>query len=229
MASGSGKGFSRSSLTRLVAAVFILNLFVIGMSSFFLVRSYQQERDKTALVADNMSRELDENLSRLIDKIDLTLLAVADEAERQLGAGAIDRPSFEAFLARHDHRLPESNGLRVANAQGWVEYAVSNVASSNNDVSDREYFTRHRDDPDLGLFISTPFFGRISNEPLIMLSRRYRSADGSFGGTVGVAVAVRSLQAILSTVDVGSSGNVSLWDSSVCRATNKLRNERQSG
>jgi diguanylate cyclase (GGDEF)-like protein/PAS domain S-box-containing protein len=210
---GGRHAHSGSNLTRPLAVLLILNLFVVGMTSFVLVRSYDQERDKSFLVADNLSREIDENLSRLIDKIDITLLAVADEAERQLSTGGMDRPLFEKVLARHDRRLPEAVGLRVTNAEGQIEFAVSNVATTNYDVSDREYFTRQRDDPNAGLFISTPFVGRLSTQPIVIFSRRYRAADGLFAGIVDVAVAIDSLRTILSAVDVGPHGNVSLWDS----------------
>ena len=213
MASGGRRVFSGCRLTRPLAAVLILNLFVIGLTIFVLTRSYDQDRDKAILVADNLSRELDENLSRLIDKIDLTLLAVADEAERQESAGGIDRPRFEAVLTRHDGRLPEAIGLRVTDAFGRIQYAVSHVETSNNDVSDREYFTRQRDNSDAGLFISTPFVGRLSTQPMIIFSRRYRAADGSFAGIVDVGVAIHSLATILSTVDLGPRGMVSMWDS----------------
>jgi diguanylate cyclase (GGDEF)-like protein/PAS domain S-box-containing protein len=203
---------SRSSLIRPLAAVLILNLFVVAMSAFVLRRGYQQDHDNAVLVTDNLSRVLDQNLSRLIDKIDLTLLAVADEAEREMLSGGIDRPEFESMLRRHDARLPEANGLRVSNVEGRIAYAVSNVLTPNVDVSDREYFTRQRDDPEAGLFISAPFVGRIFPHPQIIFSRRYRAADGSFAGIVDVSFPIESLMALLSTVDLGRRGMVSLWD-----------------
>jgi diguanylate cyclase (GGDEF)-like protein/PAS domain S-box-containing protein len=209
---GTGPALASWGLVRSLVAVSILNLFVIAITSFVLMRSCEQERDKTILVADNLSRELDENLSQLIDKIDLTLLAVADEAERQVAAGGIDRRLFESALARHDGRLPEAIGLRVSNAEGQIKYAVSHVEASNVDVSDREYFTRQRDNPNAGLFISAPFVGQLFPHPQIIFSRRYRAADGTFAGIVSAAVAIDSLSTILSTVNPGPRGNVSLWD-----------------
>jgi hypothetical protein len=182
------------------------------LSGFVLMLSHQRERDEAVLVADNLSRELDENLSRLIDKIDLTLLAVADEAERQLSAGGIDRGLFETVLARHDGRLPEALGLRVSNAQGRIVYAASHVETPGIDASDREHFTRQRDGPNAGLFISIPHFGRLSGQTLIVFSRRYLALDGSFAGIVEEAVAVDSLRAILSTIDIGPRGVANLWD-----------------
>jgi PAS domain S-box-containing protein len=209
---GIGRALSRPSMILSLVALLIVNLFVVGLSGFVLMLSHQQQRHEAILATDNLSRELNENLLRLVDKIDLTLLAVVDEAERQMSAGGIDRPLFEAVLARHDGRLPEALGLRVTNAQGRIEYALHNVATSNNDVSDRQHFIRQRDDPNAGLFIASPLIGRLSVQHQIALSRRYRAADGSFAGIVEVAVAINSLKTILSAIDVGPRGNVALWD-----------------
>ncbi|MGE5506786.1 MAG: PAS domain-containing protein [Actinomycetota bacterium] len=196
-------------------AVMALNLLVFAITGMSLYRGMVHQRNEATQVADNLSRVLEENLGRFIEKIDLTLLAVADEVLRQQLAGGIDRPALEAFLARHDGRLPEALGLRVVNAKGVIEYAVSNVVTGGAaSVADREHFLRHRDDPQLGLFISPPVVGRLNPQPMIILARRRTGPDGEFAGIVHVAVSVASLQRILSTVDLGEHGSVGLWNRS---------------
>jgi diguanylate cyclase (GGDEF)-like protein/PAS domain S-box-containing protein len=204
---------ARSSLTKVLAIILMLNLFVFGFIGFVFYRSCQQDRDKAVLVTANLSRVVNENLSRLIDKIDLTLLAVVDEIDREEKGDGIDRPTLEGFLARHDSRLPEAIGLRVVNANGRIDYAVSNVLATNVDVADYDFFTCHRGDPNAGLFISNSFVGRIFPSPQVAFSRRRHSQDGSSSGIVVVTVAVDSLSALFSTVDLGPLGDVTLWDS----------------
>ncbi len=200
-------------LRRILLAVLLLNLFIFTLIGLVLDWNLQHQRDKATLAADNFGRVLEENLARFIDKIDLTLLAVADEAERQERGGGIDRPKFEAFLARHDSRLPEALGLRVVNADGIVEYAVSNVQGNPRiNIADRVHFTGPRDNPQMGLFISDPIVGRLSPQPMIILARRRHDHEGRFTGTVHVAVSVASLARMFSAIDIGSQGSVGLWN-----------------
>jgi diguanylate cyclase (GGDEF)-like protein/PAS domain S-box-containing protein len=198
----------------LLVAVIAANLFLAGIIGSVLVRDYRHDRDAAVTALEHLSRILDDNLSRLIEKIDLTLLATAEEAESELADGGIERTKFEAFLRRHDARLPEAGGLRVSNTAGRIVYAVNNVQQPNFDAFDREYFIRPRDDPTAGLFISAPLVGRIFTHSMIILSRRYRGADGSFAGVVSVALPIASLSGILSATDVlGPNARAALWDS----------------
>ncbi|OAN45598.1 hypothetical protein A6A04_06790 [Paramagnetospirillum marisnigri] len=191
----------------------LLNLFVISLVGLVLFWHLEHERTKATQTAASLSHVLEQNLSRFVDKIDLTLMAVADEVERQERAGGIHRPTLEAFLARHDSRLPEALGLRVVSAKGMIEYAVGNTTiASQANISDREHFTRHRDDPKLGLFVSQPIIGRLNPQPMLIFARKRTAPDGSFGGIVHVAVAVSSLSAMFSSVDVGPAGSVGLWN-----------------
>src|SRR4029077_19311647 len=54
------------------------------------------------------------------------------------------------------------------------------------DRSSEEYFTVHRDRPDVGLFISRPMLHRGAYA--IVLSRRITGADGSFLGVVAGSI-----------------------------------------
>jgi diguanylate cyclase (GGDEF)-like protein/PAS domain S-box-containing protein len=197
---------------RLLTWVALLNLLVFGSVGLVLSRAYTQVSGEARMVADNVSRVLDEDLSRLIDKIDFSLLAVLDEIAREERGGGIDRSSLETLLAQFGSRLPEATGLRVVDADGRIAYAAKDVDTPGRDVSDREYFTRQRDDPGIGLFISKAFVGRLSNQSIIILSRRHNARDGSFAGVVDVAVPIQCLSAHFAAVELGSLGVVSLWD-----------------
>jgi PAS domain S-box-containing protein len=207
------KGLLKPGFRRVVLAVLLLDLLVFTLIGLVLSWNLDHERAKATLVADNLGRVLEENLARFIDKIDLTLLAVADEVSRQERGGGINRAELEAFMARHDARLPEALGLRVVGADGMIEYAVSNIgANVRISIADREHFTRPRDNPQTGPFISKPIIGRLNPQPMIVLARRRTDHDGAFAGTIHVAVSVASLSAMFSTIDIGPLGSVGLWD-----------------
>jgi PAS domain S-box-containing protein len=198
-------------LRRLLAVVVALNLLVFAFIGIALWRSLSQTHEDTGVTAATLSRVLEQSLSRFFDKVDMTLMSVADEIERQEKAGGIDRAKLEAFIARADSRLPEALGVRVVNAEGMVEYAVSNVITSTSSVADREHFLRHRDNPNLKLTLSGPIFGRLNHQPILVAARRRNAPDGSFAGIVHVAIAVSALQSMFAEVDLGPSGSVGLW------------------
>jgi len=184
---------------------------VFSLTVFALYRSYQQYRADAIQTSANLSRVLDENLSRLVDKIDLTLLAVIEEIDREERHGGIDRATLEKILADFDSRLPEALGLRVANADGVVEYAVSNIVNANGQVSDREYFQKLKANRDLGLYISEPILGRMYLKPIIVFARPRIDRNGAFAGTVHVAITVDMLSQTFSTINLGPHGNIALW------------------
>ena len=206
-----GPKYLRPGLRRLLVGVLLLNVIVLTLVGLATWRSYHHHRDLARQSTVNLSRVLEESLSRFIDKVDLTMLEVIDEIQREEQSGGIDRPTLERFLALHDARLPEALGLRVVNAQGIIQYAVSNVSTPNASIADREHFIRHRDDPNMGLFISKPVIGRLTPQPMIILARRRIAPDGSFNGIVHAAIPIKSLTATLSSVDLGPRGNVALW------------------
>jgi PAS domain S-box-containing protein len=203
---------SRRFLRGLVLAVVAVNLMVVGSVTLVLAHRKVQERAQAEVTTQTLARVLEENLTGFITKIDLTLLAVRDELSRQTAAGSIDKPALEQVLARHDARLPEALGLRVVDAQGIIRYAVAEVAVSQASIADRPQFIEMRDNPQAGLVISKPVFGRAAQQWVITLSRRVDNADGSFGGDVHVAVALDRFTKVFAAVDLGAQGSVSLWD-----------------
>jgi PAS domain S-box-containing protein len=191
-----------------LAGVLVLNAFVCGLIAWVLFQSHRQYQDRAILVTANLARVLDNNLSSLIDKIDMTLRTTVNELEWQSGSHRIDHATIEPFLALQRSLLPGTVRLRVTNAQGLIEYGV---AEANVTIFDRDYFTYLREHPDAGAYLTTPFVGRIVSKPIIILARRYRKPDGSFAGIVQAAVELETLTAILASVELPRGGGA-LWD-----------------
>ena len=203
---------SRSVISRYLTALVVANLFVIGLIAVALASSYATHRQMAAVAADNMSKVLEENLARFIDKVDLTLLATIDEINREKAAGGIDGERLDDVLARHDARIPETLGLRVVDANGIVTHAVTNVIAKNADISDAGSFLHSKTTDDDALFVSPPLLSPISGNAAIGLSRRLRNDDGSFAGQVHAGVAVGQLAQMFAAVDLGPKGSVTLTD-----------------
>ena len=108
-------------------------------------------RDRTTAVeeqanrqAENYARILDGNLAGTFQKIDLALATVVDEVEREAREGAIRRERLLDFLGRQDRHVPETLGLRVSDAEGWIQYSATNPSPSEPwkpvDIRDRPHF-----------------------------------------------------------------------------------------
>src|SRR5574340_1038560 len=145
----------------LVAGVVLLNIFVFGLVAFSLYQSYAEFDQRAEVTAQNMSRMLAHDISREFEKIDVTLLSATDEIERQLAHGGIDRQALNAFLGRLQARIREIISLRTTDAAGIVAYGLGVDVRARPNNSDREYFTRQRDDPGAGLVVSRPVLARI--------------------------------------------------------------------
>jgi len=201
-------------IRRLVAAWVLVNLIVVFMVGLLLSQERDRLEAQAAATAENGAQVAEENLSGFIGRIDLTLLAVADETMRQIAAGGIESGKTDDLLARHDARLPEALGLRLVDAQGIIRHGVSGVMVAQASIADRPQFIYLRDHPRPGLVVSKPVFGRAANKWMITLSRRLDNPDGSFAGDVHVAVTLDRLSELFGRLKSGTHGSVGLWDSS---------------
>lgn len=197
---------------RLIAAVLVLNLFVLSLVGLSLYRSYQQSIEVSRLSAENISRVLEDGLARFIDKVDMTLLDVVEELDRQKAAGGVDPAEMKAFMARHDERMPEALGLRVVGADGSLKYAANQVIAPKASVAGMDAFEHWKLAEDQGLYISKPLLGPISGKPLVVMARRLNNPDGSFAGQVHVAVGLEQLARMFDMVQLGPKGSVTLTD-----------------
>jgi diguanylate cyclase (GGDEF)-like protein/PAS domain S-box-containing protein len=191
----------------------LVDFFVVGMAVSEIVGGRQHAVEQATVLTENYAKILEENLVGFISKIDNTLKSTAEEIARETKAGGVRRQELETFLAQQDAHLPEALGVRVVDADGVIRYAVNDLKVRNVSIADRPQFIRLKQDAQAGLVISKPVFGRAALKQMITLGRRLDAADGSFAGDVHVAVAVERFIDIFSHVDLGSSGNIGLWDS----------------
>lgn len=196
------------------AATFLANLAVVGVAALVVVQSRQQVVKDAAVITENYSRILEESLIGFVRNIDNTLLTVVYEVAQEGARGGLGDKALDAFLQNQLARVPEAFALQMTDARGVIRRAVGRVNNRQVDVSDREYFTRQRDRADAGLVISNPFVGRISQQWIVMFSRRLNNPDGSFAGSVHIAVETARLVRILSKLDLGANGNSGLWTKS---------------
>jgi signal transduction histidine kinase len=198
--------------TMLIIALLTANLLVISIACYSLYRSYQQFTSRAQTLTQNIGKAVSQEVSSSVEKIDLALLSIVDELERQLKQGALREETVMPVLTRHESRLPEIGAFRVANESGDVIFGKGLSKTERPNTVDRDYFQYLRDHEDAQLFVTKPIFGRIAKKHLIVLARRCNHADGSFAGTLHATVTTEYFDHLLARYDLGSKGTLILRD-----------------
>ena len=196
----------------LIVGLVCSNLLLLVLSALSLSQSRQQYEQRAVTTTQTVASAVDQSLSASIEKINLALRAVADELEQQLAGKGIEEAGMNAFLARHERRLPEVEALRVANADGLVILGKGLVKADHVSWADREYYQYHRDHADHVLQVTKPRMGRVAKQYIVGLSQRYNYPDGSFAGVVSAPIALSYFEKTLASYDVGAHGTVVLRD-----------------
>lgn len=186
-------------------AVMAFGAFVLVLLWLGLAFNLGRERAFALHMAEadtaNLARAFEEHITRTIAGLDQTLLFVKAEYERD--------PSH--FVLKNSAAVPRNGrlSLTLANAAGTMVDSSLDGPSGFN-VSDREYFKFQRDATTDQLFIGQPMVGRISGAWVILLSRRLANPDGSFAGTLSLALDPHYLSSFYSSIDIGQKGAILL-------------------
>jgi signal transduction histidine kinase len=160
------------------------------------------------------------SLARLVEEHSMRTIQSADQAAqfvrheyREQGA-KLDLPR----LVRDGVVLSDIYNLyTIAGPDGKV--LQSSQPFAQTDISDREHFRIHHDHPNMGLFISKPVLGRVSQRWSLQLTRRIDTADGQFGGVVVVSMDPFYFTRLYESARIGPHSTVALiGDDGIVRA-----------
>src|SRR5512139_1273744 len=106
----------------LAAGVLLINLFVLVLTWVSLHHSWHQYEVRAEVTTQNLALVFEQYISGSTHKIDVILLAAVDEVEKRIAHHGIDRRELNRFLVRQSERLPELDGLRMANSRGEIVF-----------------------------------------------------------------------------------------------------------
>lgn len=193
----------------LVVASIIVSVGLLSFGIVVLSNMRESEWGRALQSTANVAAAIEGDIARNIELYDLSLLTIVDNLAlpevQQMSPTARQRILFgRATTANH------LGGILVINNDGNAIANSHNLQPRWNDYSHREYFRMHRDNPDVGLFISRPFLSN-SGKYVIALSRRLPNHDGSFAGVVVGALRVSYFQELFERVSLGPNAGMGVY------------------
>ncbi len=161
---------------------------VIGFSAICACVMLDMRRGEEELARqtlENLASGIDTDISRNIELYDLSLRAVASNLVMP-EIKDVSKELRHLILFDHAATAKHFGAIQVFDAKGKLTIDASSLDPVPEDRSDEEYFRVHREDPDIGLFISKPMLHRSAYA--IVLSRRITGPDGSFLGVVAGSI-----------------------------------------
>lgn len=197
---------------RLATGIMLANVIVLCLVIMFVSEVQRKREERAKVTAQNLAGILEHGITNILDKIDITLRNVADEAERYYSNGGISAPAMNGFMARQLSRVPELDNLRMADSRGDIVLGADTVDGKRVNIADRDYFAVHRTNPKAGLFISKPLVSRLTNKWIVVVARRINHPDGSFLGVTWGTLPLDYFSNLFASLNIGPNGGISLRD-----------------
>jgi diguanylate cyclase (GGDEF)-like protein len=200
--------------TRILATWGIAGFIAIACTVLIGLATSHIISQRSEILAD--SREETANLtSSLIQHAELTfrtadaiLIALVERLEHQdIDSKAVER--LKAWFVQELRHSSQFVNFTVVDDNGMM-IASTFDAKGRNRFSDREYLTYHRTHDDDDLHIGAPIQGRSAEGWIIPVTRRFKRADGTFGGVAVAAISPKYFQDFYDRLELGKNGAVLL-------------------
>ena len=203
------KATRTANLRAWIVAVGIVAMAAIAISSAYDVwRAHDRAIAETRRELANVATALAEQIEGSLQSIDVLLQATA-EGYSSLPPNATSE-SINTMLAGRAAELPQVALLGITDADGVRRYRSRESAPKELNVADRAYFNAHRDNAQLGVFVSEPIVTRSLGRTSFVLSRRLNDLQGRFAGVVAAIVELDEYQQFYHAINLGTASAISL-------------------
>ncbi|WP_298371888.1 PAS domain S-box protein [Azospirillum sp.] len=202
---------ARPQHRRFTAAVWAGTLVIasgLWLAAIFLAR-YDESEAMARAERDtgNLARVVAEQATRAIAEADQVMLFLIDDMQSHGGEDDGETRQLIRHAVRRSSILVQ---ISVIDERGDLVMTSVEDAPARVHLADREHFRVHVADPNVGLFIGKPVFGRASGKWSIQLTRRINRKDGSFAGVIVASMDPFYFSRSLENLDVGPDGVVSI-------------------
>jgi len=188
----------------LAALVLVLTL---GPMWAFVLDEIKHERTLTVQAARNNAMNLatafEAHVLSTIRLMDIVLLDMREDVLEHMDFGRhVDEElkAYGGFIAQ----------LAVIDRDGRLVFSNLGPSGKHVDLSDREHFRVHRDNPQEDrLFISKPVLGRVSKQWTIQFTRPIHQ-NGEFAGVLVLSIPTSFFADYYQQINVGPNGSIAL-------------------
>ncbi|MEA2978608.1 MAG: hypothetical protein QOF09_431 [Alphaproteobacteria bacterium] len=183
---------------------------VIGFSAICASVMLDMRRGEEQLarqMLENLASGIEADIGRNIELYDLSLRAVVSNMVMP-EIKDLSKPILHLILFDHAATAKHFGAIQVFDARGQLTIDASSLDPRPENRADEEYFQVHRDNPDVGLFISKPMLHRGAYS--IVLSRRISGEDGSFLGVVVGAIRFSYFHALFDRLNLGEGDTITV-------------------
>lgn len=205
---------SKPKSLSLRAALYVLAicLAIVALEGWREWVAYDAAVQKAELEATNLARSMRQHAEDTYEIADQAVALVAYAAE-SAGSDPQAMREIEAFMLRVMGNAERLRGIYVYDADGnWMVTTAENMPPGDNQ-STYKYFRDHLNSPSTAPTFGAPIRAADGDTTVATVSRRFNAPDGSFGGVVVAAVDTRYFAQIYDSIDVGTLGTISLYDS----------------
>ena len=187
------------------------SVIVLGFALAVLVQARHDATARAIENADNLARVIEHDITYTAELTDLSIQAAVDGAQDADVMRLPEHLRKELLFDRSATASQYIGSLLYLDSRGKIIVDSTSAVPRSVDLADRSWFTVHRDNPNLGLFISRPLHSRLNPDEVdLMFSRRVNHPDGSFAGVVVAAFRLDYFKNLLSGVRLGPGGAITL-------------------
>jgi len=192
----------------IIAAGVLLAATIALTTTYDGWRLHQQLMAANEREVGNLALALATGTARSVQAVDVVL---RDTAAWYEASGRLeDAATIQNALASRAVGVSQVSVITIVDRTGMQRYRSRTTAEPLNDVSDRGYFARQRDESNAGLVINEPVITRSERIPALILSRALRRPDGSFDGVVSAILTLQELQSAYAAIRLGNDSSLLL-------------------
>ncbi|MDY7535322.1 diguanylate cyclase [Pseudomonas sp. Bout1] len=186
-------------------------LLIILVVAVLLIREHANTLQAAQRTANNITQLIDADVLRNVELYDLSIKGLIAATERSDLAG-VSASIRHLVLFDRSEAAPYKGDILLLDKNGEVIADSSLLTPVAANFADRDYFHAHRQNPDLGLFISRPFIARCvcDDQWRIAFSRRVSGPDGRFLGVAVASMRLSYFQQLFRSLNIGNDSTINL-------------------
>lgn len=193
----------------IIITVALVILFMLSLFAWKAYSEYNLTIQGAEAKGKAYARALKEHAERALGETDNLLLNLIEQSRSHPEFLNSDSDDIKARLRKMLEQSPQVASLVMIDKHGVIYANSYDSFTKRVDISDRDYFRYHAENPlDERRYISTPFQSRINGKWLFTISHLIRGGDGSFSGVLAAAINIDYFRQFYRSLDLGPNGKI---------------------